>query len=160
MQKCAPAQNDSDVNMTALLGALLLKSRETDMAETYLRRAVELAPDFAKPQEDLGFLLAESGRLEEAAAPILENATRLDPKSEQGFMALGRALSGLGRGDEADKAFEAAFELNPLRKKLAHAAEHHKRGRLEECGKSLPRSIGNSTQSNRCDQIPSRNCGE
>ena len=137
MERCRDAlrQNASDVNMTALLGALLLKSRETDLAETYLRRAVELAPDFAKPQEDLGFLLAESGRLEEAA-PLLENATRLDPKSEQGFMALGRALSGLGRGDEADKAFEAGFELNPLRKKLAYAAEHHKRGRLEDAEKA------------------------
>jgi len=38
-----------DVNMTALLGAMLLKSREVGLAEKYLRRAIELAPNFAKP---------------------------------------------------------------------------------------------------------------
>lgn len=137
MERCRDAikRDARDVNMTALLGALLLKSRETEMAEKFLRRAMELAPDFAKPQEDLGLLLEGSGRLEEAV-PVLQNATRLDPESELGFMALGRALAGLGRGDEADAAFEAAFELNPLRKKLAYAAEHHKAGRIEDAEKS------------------------
>lgn len=137
MERCRDAirRDADDVNMTALLGALLLKARETELAEAYLRRAMELAPDFAKPQEDLGVLLEGSGRLEEAV-PLLENATRLDPNSELGFMALGRALAGLGRGDEADAAFEAAFELNPLRKKLAYAAEHHKAGRIEDAEKA------------------------
>lgn len=137
MERCRDAikRDARDVNMTALLGALLLKSREIEMAERFLRRAIELAPDFAKPQEDLGLLLEGSGRLEEAL-PVLENATRLDPQSELGFMALGRALAGLGRGDEADAAFEAAFELNPLRKKLAYAAEHHKSGRIEDAEKA------------------------
>ena len=137
MERCRDAidANPNDVNMTALLGAILLKSREPDLAEKYLRRAIELAPDFAKPHEDLGFLLSESGRLEEAV-PLLQNATRLDPNSERGFMALGRALSGLGRGEEADAAFESAFDLNPIRKKLAFAAEHHKAGRLEDAEKT------------------------
>ena len=82
MERCRDAlkRDARDVNMTALLGALLLKSRETEMAERFLRRAVELAPDFAKPQEDLGLLLEGSGRLEEAV-PVLQNATRLDPIS-------------------------------------------------------------------------------
>ena len=137
MERCRDAidANPNDVNMTALLGAILLKSREPDLAEKYLRRAIELAPDFAKPHEDLGFLLSESGRLEEAV-PLLQNATRLDPNSERGFMALGRALSGLGRGEEADAAFESAFDLNPIRKKIAFAAEHHKAGRLEDAEKT------------------------
>ena len=51
-----------DVNMTALLGAMLLKSRETNLAEKYLRRAIDLAPNFATPHEDLGFLLVETER--------------------------------------------------------------------------------------------------
>ncbi len=137
MERCRDAirRDANDVNMTALLGALLLKSRETAMAEKFLRRAIELAPDFAKPQEDLGLLLEGLGRLEEAV-PVLQNATRLDPQSELGFMALGRSLAGLGRGEEADAAFEAAFELNPLRKKLAYAAEHHKAGRIEDAEKA------------------------
>ena len=136
MERCRDAvqANPNDVNMTALLGAILLKSRELELAEKYLRRAVELAPDFAKPQEDLGFLRSESGRFEEAV-PLLQNATRLEPNSERGFMTLGCALSGLGKGAEADAAFESAFDLNPIRKKLAFAAEHHKAGRLEDAEK-------------------------
>lgn len=120
-----------DVNMTALLGAILLKAREFTDAENHLRRAIELAPTFAKPHEDLGYLLLETGRPQEAV-DILQNATRLDPKAELAFFSLGRALSLTGKGEEADAAFEASFELNPQRKQLALAAEHHKAGRHDE----------------------------
>lgn len=123
-----------NVNMTALLGAVLLKSREFEDAEKYLRRAIELAPTFAKPHEDLGFLLVERGRPDEAV-DVLRTATRLDPKAEMAHFSLGRALSVTGKGDEADAAFEASFELNPERKKMALAAEHHKSGRHDEAAR-------------------------
>ena len=131
----------TDVNMTALLGALLLKSRELDLAENYLRRAIELAPSFAKPFEDLGFLLLESGRPTEAV-DALQNATRLDPKAETAFYTLGRALTALGKGAESDAAFEAAFALNPQRRELALAAEHHKAGRFTEAQRSYRALLG------------------
>lgn len=117
--------------MIALLGATLLKLGDREGAEENLRRAIDLAPTFAKPHEDLGFLLVESGRPQEAIE-VLVSATRLDPRSELAHFSLGRALAMVGRGKEADAAFEASFELNPERKRLAHAAEHHKAGRLEE----------------------------
>ncbi len=123
--------NQNDVNMTALLGAILLKARDFDEAERRLRRAIELAPNFAKPHEDLGFLLIETGRIDEAVE-TLKNATRLDPQAEMAFFYLGRALSTIGNGEEADAAFEASFALNPQRRKLALAAEHHKQGRHDE----------------------------
>jgi len=92
---------------------------------------IELAANFAKPHEDLGTLLLEENRPEEAV-PLLQNATRLDPQAELAFFNLGKALAKLGKGSEADKAFEASFELNPERKKLALAAEHQREGRLDE----------------------------
>ena len=127
-------RDSDDVNMTALLGAILLKSREFDEAEGLLRRAIELAPTFAKPHEDLGCLLVEHGRPQEAVE-VLQTATRLDPKAEIAFFTLGRALSMTGRGGEADAAFEASFKLNPERRKLALAAEHHKAGRNDEAAR-------------------------
>jgi tetratricopeptide (TPR) repeat protein len=127
-------RNPRDVNMVALLGATLLKTRQIKEAEKILREAIELAPNFAKPHEDLGILLLEENRPDDAV-PILRNATRLDPKAELAFFNLGRALAMLGNGAEADKAFEAAFELNPERKRLALAAEHHRNGRLDEAEK-------------------------
>jgi len=121
----------ADITMTALLGATLLKLHESKDAEKYLRQAIKLAPAFAKPYEDLGFLLIELRRPEEAVE-FLQKATRLDPKAEKAFFSLGRALAMLGKGEEADAAFEASFALNPERRLLALAAEHHKEGRFDK----------------------------
>ena len=54
------------------------------------------------------------------------------PTLEGAHFNLGKALAMLGKGKEADEAFEKSFDLNPERKKLAHAAEHQKAGRLDE----------------------------
>jgi tetratricopeptide (TPR) repeat protein len=129
--RAALASNADDINMLALLGALLVKQHRHAEAERCLRRAVDLAPAFAKPHEDLGILLIETRRPQEAVR-FLEQAVRLDPRLESAHYQLGRALAQLGRGREADAAFEAAFALSPERKAMAHAAEHHRAGRLKE----------------------------
>ena len=64
--------------------------------------------------------------------PFLERATRLDPSLERAWFCLGKALAQLGRGKEADVAFEKSFELSPERRLMAIAAEHQKDGRLQE----------------------------
>jgi tetratricopeptide (TPR) repeat protein len=120
-----------DVNMLALLGALLVKMDRLAEAEPLLLQAIEQAPSFAKPHEDLGYLLVQQDRAAEAV-PHLERATRLDPKLERAWFTLGKALALLGRGQEADQAFERCFELSPERRMMALAAEHQKEGRLDE----------------------------
>jgi len=120
-----------DVNLQALLGAVLIKLDRHDEAEAALRRAIDLAPTFAKPYEDLGFLLVKQNQAA-AAVPMLERATHLDPKLENAWYTLGKALALLGRGEDADRAFEKCFELSPERRLMALAAEHQKEGRLEE----------------------------
>ena len=129
--RSAIKRNPDDINMVALLGAILLKSNQIPAAEKYLRQAIKLAPSFAKPHEDLGHLLVEKGQAEEAAG-ILRKATRLDPNLDNAFFNLGKALAMLGEGKEADIAFEKSFELNPERKNLALAAEHQREGRWDE----------------------------
>ena len=79
----------------------------------------------------MGRLLVEQNRMQEAL-PYLERATHLDPKLADAWFTLGKALAALGRGAEADKAFERCFELSPERRIMALAAEHQKEGRLEE----------------------------
>lgn len=127
----AIATDPSDVSSTALLGAILIKTKEPVEAEKHLRKAVDLAPTFAKPHEDLGYLLLEADCSTEAVT-CLEKATRLDPKSEKAFYLLGKAYAKIGDGQKSDAAYEKSFGLNPERKKLAHAAEHHKAGRFKE----------------------------
>jgi tetratricopeptide (TPR) repeat protein len=129
--RSAIGRNTDDINMVALLGAILLKGHRIPEAEQFLRQAIRLAPSFAKPHEDLGHLLVEKGQPEEAVE-ILRKATRLDPNLDHAFFNLGKALAMLGEGKEADEAFERSFDLNPERKKLALAAEHQKEGRWEE----------------------------
>lgn len=129
-----------DVNMEALLGALLVKLERRAEAEALLRAVNEAAPDFAKPAEDLGFLLVQCGRPAEAL-PYLERATRLDPSLERAWFTLGKALAMVGRGAEADAAFERCFERSPERRMMAHAAEHQKEGRLEEAEKLYRRVL-------------------
>jgi len=120
-----------DVNMQALLGALLVKLDRREEAEKTLREVIEAAPSFAKPHEDLGFLLLQDKRPAEAL-PMLERATVLDPALERAWFNLGKALALLGRGKEADAAFEKCFERSPEKRLMALAAEHHKEGRTEE----------------------------
>ncbi len=120
-----------DVNMRALLGALLIKLNQSADAEELLLKAIADAPTFAKPHEDLGYLLVQQNRAAEAL-PHLERATHLDPKLERAWFALGKALAMLGRGADADQAFERCFELSPERRMMALAAEHQKEGRLDE----------------------------
>ena len=123
-----------DINIVALLGAILVKKRELPEAETWLRKATELAPSFAKPHEDLGHALLQQARPKEAVE-ALRTAVRLDPSLELAYLNLGKALAMLGKGKEADAAFEKSFELNPERKNLALAAEQQQQGNYREAAR-------------------------
>jgi tetratricopeptide (TPR) repeat protein len=120
-----------DVNMRALLGALLIKLNRVPEAEAILQDVIAQAPTFAKPHEDLGQLLVQQNRPREAL-PHLQRATHLDPAMESAWFTLGKALALLGRGAEADQAFERCFALSPERRLMALAAEHQREGRLAE----------------------------
>jgi len=124
-------KHPNDVNVLGLRGAVLIKLNRLQEAEQSLRQTIRLAPTFAKPHEDLGLVLLGLKRPAEAA-DVLRTAVRLDPQLELAYLNLGKALAMLGFGKEADEAFEKSFSLNPERRKLAHAAEHHKEGRLEQ----------------------------
>jgi Flp pilus assembly protein TadD len=139
-------QYPKDINMTALLGATLFKTRQFEEAETWLRSAIRLAPSFAKPHTDLGMLLLEVRRIDEARL-MLETACRLDGSDEMAWFNLGRVRALQGEGKAADEAFEKSFELNPARKSLALAAEHRVHGRMKEaealCREVLQAEPGN-----------------
>lgn len=60
------------------VGTYLSMARQYDQAESYLRRAVALAPSWPKPRIELGMLLLQASK-DEAAKDELAAATRLDP---------------------------------------------------------------------------------
>tara|TARA_R110001592_G_scaffold337300_1_gene623461 strand:- start:52684 stop:54702 length:2019 start_codon:yes stop_codon:yes gene_type:complete len=127
----ALARYPEDVNILGLLGAALGDSGHFSEAEDILGKVIDLTPTFAKPYEDLGTLLLQQNKAEQAI-PLLEKACRLDPKLEAAHFQRGKALAQLGRGKEADEAFENSFALSPTRGLMARAAEHHAAGQLEE----------------------------
>jgi tetratricopeptide (TPR) repeat protein len=120
-----------DINVLGLLGAALGDARRYYEAEHTLLKVIDLAPTFAKPYEDLGVLLMQQDKAERAL-PLLEKAVRLDPALEEAHFQHGKALAQLGRGAEADAAFERAFALSPVRRMMALAAEHQQAGRLQD----------------------------
>jgi tetratricopeptide (TPR) repeat protein len=138
--RAALTNHPGDVNMQALLGALLVKLERHAEAESLLRKVLAAAPSFAKPAEDLGYLLMQTGRPADAL-PFLERATRLDPSLERAWFNLGKALAAAGRGKDADAAFEKSFGLSPERRLMALAAEHQKEGRLEEAERIYRRAL-------------------
>ncbi|MGH8197353.1 MAG: tetratricopeptide repeat-containing sulfotransferase family protein [Steroidobacteraceae bacterium] len=132
-----------DVNMQALFGALLIKLERPEEAERLLREVIAAAPTFAKPHEDLGYLLMQAKRPADAL-PLLERATHLDPNLDRAWFNLGKALALLGRGKEADAAFEKSFALSPERRLMALAAEHQREGRFEEAERLYRRVLGDN----------------
>jgi tetratricopeptide (TPR) repeat protein len=143
--RAAVARNGDDVNMTALLGATLLKARKLAEAEKYLRHSIKLAPNFAKPWSDLGHLLLQTRRAEEAAV-TLQQAVEREPSDGEAWFNLGKALALIGKGQAADAAFEKSFDLNPGRKALALAAEHRQQGRPEQAERMLRELLRNQPE--------------
>ena len=120
----------ASVEHLRLLGHALMQQRRFGEAETQLKIAIGLAPDFPPLSEDLGSALAQQHKFEEAI-PFFEQAVRQDPELANAQKKLGQALAAVGRGEEADEAFEAFFEKDPKVGAVAVGAEHMRAGREE-----------------------------
>jgi tetratricopeptide (TPR) repeat protein len=121
----------ASVEHLRLLGHALMQQQRFSEAETQLKIAIELAPDFPPLSEDLGSALAQQRKFEEAI-PLFEQAVRQDPGVANAHKKLGQALAAVGRGWEADEAFEAFFEKDPDAGAVAVGAEHMRAGREED----------------------------
>ena len=117
-----------DVNILGLLGVIYLKQNRHAEAEPLLLEGWD-GRDRDRLSEDLGILMLEQERGEEAVE-LLEKAAHLDPNSETALFNLGKARVLIGKGKEADEAFEASFALSPTRKLLAEAARLHADGKM------------------------------
>jgi len=73
--------------------------------EAQFRKLVEQFPGSPMSHFSLGKLLLEAGRYPEAVLS-LEQATRLDPSYAAALLALGEALAGAGRREEARRTWE------------------------------------------------------
>jgi tetratricopeptide (TPR) repeat protein len=81
-------------------------------AEAYLRRALELAPNFADAWHNLGNLLRDSRRLQEAGA-CFRQALSLRPGFADAYADQGQLLALQGLEAEAEKNYRRALSLKP-----------------------------------------------
>ncbi|WP_188109797.1 tetratricopeptide repeat-containing sulfotransferase family protein [Pseudohalioglobus sediminis] len=83
-----------------------------DDAEALLRRAIAIAPDFHQALGNLGRILIENGKSEEAAE-IYERWVELKPDNDEAWSGLGRARAHLGEVEAAATAYRESIRLNP-----------------------------------------------
>jgi len=117
-------------------GAEALGKRQWAEAVTYLRQAIQAAPDNAFTRLNLGTALFESGD----AAGALEQfqaAVRLSPDLAKAHYGIGIVMEAAGRDREAIDAFSASVRSDPaaLEAHMSLADALRRSGRMEE---SLP----------------------
>ncbi len=110
------------------VGVCLEAQNQPEAALAAYSRAVAVANTEQHPSEqpfvDYGALLNTRNGFQ-AALPLLERATQLNPKNSRAFAELSRACSGVGEKDRARSAMEQAVTLDPGNSRL-----HFQLGRL------------------------------
>lgn len=141
------ASDPADINLSALLGAILLKGDRLGEAESILLDVTRTAPTFAKPHQDLAILYVNRKEYL-AAAKYFRLATEIDPQLSAAFSGLSHVLDRLGDDRAASEARDRYLALTPANTLERVIALHHK-GDLKnariECGRLLaeqPESLG------------------
>ena len=92
------------------LAAALATEGKIDAAIAECRRAVSIAPQYARPHEKLGRMLASDGQIREAMREC-RKALEIDPKLGMAHYDLGRMMDTLGNMAEARREYEEALRL-------------------------------------------------
>ena len=90
----------------------LAKARLHDKAAVVLQAAIKLDPDRPETYNELGLVLAQTGRLD-AAIPHFEQAIALQPDYADAYNNLGNVLRRQNRPDEAAVKYRQALRFNP-----------------------------------------------
>jgi Flp pilus assembly protein TadD len=134
--------NRNDVNMISILGAILLKSGRLDESEQQLRRAIKLAPEFAKPHDDLAGLCMHRKDFRQAES-LFRRATELQPENGPSWFGLVHALKGQGDLAQARNVCGQVLvrrpeDMNAMRLMAVVLTEE---GHLPEAGRLLHRIV-------------------
>jgi tetratricopeptide (TPR) repeat protein len=100
------------MNLWRAPGAPEAQGETLKTVESLLRRAVTLDPAMTKAHLQLGILLSEQRRFDEAI-PSLVEATRLDPNLGQAHYRLAQAYQRTGQKELSAKSFAAFERLKP-----------------------------------------------
>jgi tetratricopeptide (TPR) repeat protein len=106
-------RSPDNVNAMRYLAVTLWQGeKKLEDAEALLRRAVELAPEYAGAWLILGALLNERNKYVDTIEAY-KTAAKLEPRNPEAWTGLGNAYSMAMYPDEAVSAYEKAIALNP-----------------------------------------------
>jgi tetratricopeptide (TPR) repeat protein len=83
------------------LGAACERNKQYEEAERYLRKSLELAPEFSEALNYLGYMWADRGENLEEARKLIDQAVRLEPENAAFLDSMGWVLFKLHRYQEA-----------------------------------------------------------
>lgn len=94
------------------LGTIYVQRGEINLAETHLKQALSLKPDFAEAYANLGILADHTGRGTDAV-PLLKKAISLDVQNATYHFNLGLAYAKQLKLKEARAEFETSLMIDP-----------------------------------------------
>ena len=112
MNEALLKKNPEDARAHAEIGTALIMSGKHAEAVSFLRRSIELDPNYDEAHYFLGLTLRISRQFEESARQF-ETALRLNPRHARACGNLGLVLMELGNLPGAAQQFERALQLNP-----------------------------------------------
>lgn len=116
-----------------LLGMVHLQENDIDRAMHYFGRALELDPENADANNNLGYLTLENGGDIASALRLIRRAVRIQPRSGEFLDSLGWAYLKLGRIEEATIHLEEASQTCRAPEVYDHLGVAYKAaGRLRE----------------------------
>ncbi|HEX8719067.1 MAG TPA: tetratricopeptide repeat protein [Pyrinomonadaceae bacterium] len=144
--EAAPPEPSADARALFERGLDAYKHDRDEEAVENLRRAVELAPDFAEGHYRLGLAYNATKQTEEAdksfeqAARLYEKVTKREPKNSDAYYFLGLCYEKLGKYDDAVKALKEAVKNSPDEsddKYFELASAHFKIAQYDESVRAL-----------------------
>jgi len=94
------------------MASMLIHKGEFDQAETHLRQALSLQPDFADAHANLGILYDHTGRGAEAIS-LLQKAVSINPRNAVYHYNLGLVYAKQRQLQSAREEFQKSLDLNP-----------------------------------------------
>jgi len=102
------------------LGMLSMDNKDTDNAEEWFRKAIDMKPDFRSALFNLALLLAETGRALESA-PILKKLLQYYPDHVKGLILLGDIyVNHLRDLPSAEKCYRHILQVDPNNVQALH----------------------------------------
>jgi len=103
---------DRDPDIWFMLGTICIMNKDYEKAEQCNRRAIAIYPEYFQAQCNLGAVLREQGKPEEALQHF-EKALGINPDYINAHINRGGAFNDLGRLDEAKSCYRKALTINP-----------------------------------------------